>query len=565
MASISPHKSLPFVLLALVFTIGLTFASIELPYIVDDLLQRVIPTPGGDSHANASQVVKTELFISHFHLRLIGYICFALTVLLIVVGFATRKSSLAAFGAVAFMLPVFAQFAGVMFFLAGLGMLNLLWLPVLDISFELQRLGLIIRAPYDLAMWLFRQVGVNGYWPLVVLSIGGGLLIFFLGTLAWLSARARQQNVADFWVYRLSRHPQYLGWILWTYGLFLLLMRSLYPKRSWGIDASLPWLISTMVIIGVAMIEELSMSRSHGEVYDQYRTRTPFLFPLPAFIGKALHWPFRFLFGSERPESPGQVAIVLSLYTIILMGTSVLFYDGGASQLATALRSEEARRERIEAGFAELKESRSSRERYFIAGRLLKSGDAAVPYFLELLYEQDSDLRQHAADRLGELGAESAVPSLLQALDDPDQNVRRTVIRALGEIGAPEAGEHLLTLMKHPDGLTRRVAGRALASMGVQEVVPYLVDELQDSSIWVRIGAAEDLGTLGASAAASALIELLHSENPHLRRSVVVALMQIGSQEALEALRGARMDDDWEVRIYATEAVRALDSRADMR
>jgi len=563
--STSPRNTLLFILLALVFTIGLTFASIELPYLADDFLQRAISTPGGDSHASASQVVKTELFISHFQLRLIGYVCFALTVLVILVGFATRKSSLAALGAVAFMLPVFAQFAGVMFFLAGLGMLNLLWLPVLDISFDLQRLGLIIRAPYDLAMWLFRQVGVNAYWPLVILSIGGGLLIFFLGTLAWLSARARHQNVADLWVYRFSRHPQYLGWILWTYGLFLLLMRSLYPKRSWGIDASLPWLISTMVIIGVAMVEELYMSRRYGEVYEEYRKRTPFLFPVPAFIGKALRWPFRLLFGKERPESPGQVAVVLSLYTVILIGASAFFYSGGINQLAAALRSEQAQRERIEAGFVELKESRSSRERFFIAGRLVKSGEATLPYFLDLLHEEDTDLRQHAADRLGELGAESAVPSLVRALDDPDQNVRYTVIHALGEIGAPEAEEHLLELMTHPDGLTRRVAGRALASMGAQEVVPYLVAQLRDSSSWNRIGAAEDLGTLGASSAVTALIDQLNDENPHLRRSVVVALMQIGSQEALEALQVAQEDEDWEVRIYAAEAVRELESRADLR
>jgi hypothetical protein len=32
------------------------------------------------------------------------------------------------------MLPAFAQFAGVMFFLAGLGVLNAIWLPILDIT-----------------------------------------------------------------------------------------------------------------------------------------------------------------------------------------------------------------------------------------------------------------------------------------------------------------------------------------------------------------------------------------------------------------------------------------------
>jgi protein-S-isoprenylcysteine O-methyltransferase Ste14 len=510
-------------LLALVFTIGLTFASVELPALLDEYLQTLIPTPGGDSHASPAQVYRTELFIGHFHLRLIGYVCFALTILLIVVGFATRRSSLAALGALAFMLPVFAQFAGVMFFLAGLGILNLLWLPVLDISFELQHFGLVIRAPYDLTMWLFHKAGLNAYWPIVYLCIGGGLLVFFLGTSAWLTARGRNQDVADFWVYKLSRHPQYLGWILWTYGLFLLLLQARYPKRSWGIDASLPWLISTMVIIGVAMVEEMNMSRRYGTPYDEYRAQTPFFLPLPGFIRRALRWPFRFLFRKERPEHLWEVASTLSLATIVLIAASALFYGGGLQRLATMLQSDQSAHERMEAVYAELRECKNSRQRYFIAGRLAEFGDASLPYFIALLHEEDPDLRQNAAERLGKLHSQAAAPPLLQALQDPDRNVRHTVMRALQEIAPQEAEGPLLTLVTDPDPLTRRVAGRTLASLGTEEVVPYLFRELRDSLVWFQIGAAEDLGTLRVVSAVPVLTEQLSSKNPHLRRSVVVA------------------------------------------
>jgi protein-S-isoprenylcysteine O-methyltransferase Ste14 len=290
------------VLLAAVFTIGLTFVTVELPYLIDHALQGAITMPNLDSHVNEMSRLQTELFISHFHLRLIGYVCFALMVAAIIVGFSTRKTGLAALGAIGFMLPVFAQFAGVMFFLSGLGLLNILWLPVLDISYELQRLGLIIRAPYDLLRSLLGAVGVNGYWPIVYFFLGAGLLLFFLGTFAWLSARARKQPVADFWVYRLSRHPQYLGWILWSYGVYLLLLQR-YPKRSWGIDASLPWLLSTLAIIGVAMLEELNMRKRHGAAYETYRRSAPFLFPVPSFFEKIFAFPVRALFKKSEPVS----------------------------------------------------------------------------------------------------------------------------------------------------------------------------------------------------------------------------------------------------------------------
>ena len=303
-----PVQTVSLVVLALVFTIGLSFASVELPYLVDEAVQNSVATPGFDSQADEVSRLKTELFISHYHLRTIGYLCLGSILVLIGLGFATRRSGFAALGALAFMLPVFAQFAGVMFFLAGLGLLNVVWLPVLDVSFGLSGLGAVIRAPFDALRWVLGLFGLNGYWPIVYSFIGSGLLIFFLGTLAWLQARARKEGVAVSWVYRLSRHPQYLGWILWSYGVYLLLLQNRYPRRSWGISANLPWLISTVVIIGVAMMEELNMRRAHGENYEAYRRRAPFLIPAPAFVERLFATPFRMLFGKGRAERRREVA-----------------------------------------------------------------------------------------------------------------------------------------------------------------------------------------------------------------------------------------------------------------
>jgi protein-S-isoprenylcysteine O-methyltransferase Ste14 len=212
--------------------------------------------------------------MDHYHFRIIGYVCFGLMVLLIVVGFASGKAGLSTFGAMLMFLPVFAQFAAVMFFLAGLGFLNLAWLPVLDVSFDVGRLGDIVYFPYDVLISLFRGWGVGIHQALVYLAIGSGLLVFVLGTLAWFVARQRKKSVADFWVYRVSRHPQYLGWIVWSYGMLLALKRVNYPKRSWGIPASLPWLLSVMVIVGVALLEERKMKRLSAETYEEYRKKT---------------------------------------------------------------------------------------------------------------------------------------------------------------------------------------------------------------------------------------------------------------------------------------------------
>ena len=364
------------VFLALVFTVGLSFASVELPYLVDQAIIDAVPTPDLDSHSDEVTLIKTEFFISHYHLRAIGYACFGVILLLIGTGFATRRSGFAALGALAFMLPVFAQFAGVMFFLAGLGLLNIVWLPVLDVSFALSGLGAAIRAPYDFLRWVIGLFGVNGYWPIVYFFIGSGLLIFFLGTLAWLQARARKEGVAKSWVYRISRHPQYLGWIVWTYGLFLLLLQLRYPRRSWGISASLPWLISTMVIIGVAMMEEMNMRKRHGEEYESYRRSAPFLFPLPSFIERAFALPFRILFRKDRADRRREVAVVLTLYTLLIIGASSLSYGNGWDRLASRFRSDEAQREYLASIVAEIRTEENWRRQSALTRSLGLHGDS---------------------------------------------------------------------------------------------------------------------------------------------------------------------------------------------
>jgi protein-S-isoprenylcysteine O-methyltransferase Ste14 len=549
------------VLLAAVFTIGLTFATVEVPHLIDDVLKDVITTPSLDSHADEISVLKTELFISHFNLRLIGYACFSLMLLAIVAGFATRKTGLATLGAVGFMLPVFAQFAGVMFFLAGLGWLNVVWLPLLDISFELQTMGSVIRAPFDLLMWLFRLLGINGYWPIVYLFLGSGLLLFFLGTFAWLSARARKQDVADFWVYKLSRHPQYLGWILWSYGVYLLLLQMLYPKRSWGIDASLPWLLSTLVIIGVAMMEELNMRQRFGAAYESYRRSAPFLFPIPRFVERLFALPTRLLFKKQEPGRMREVAVVLSLYAALLIGASAFFYSGGLNRTAEILTSGTAAQ--LEELAAQLVDEPNSRAKYFIARRLTAYGDPAVDYFIPLLESEQIDVRILAADQLRAIPSERAVPALIAALDDSVTNVRVNAVRALGAIGSQECSEPLISLLDDPEALVQRMAIRSLAQLGADQILEKAEETLHDPSPWIRVSIVESLGILGSDEALPLVIERLTDEEPMVRRSAVVALLTIGSPQAHEALIQASRDEDWEVRLYAEETLKQLDGQPE--
>ena len=97
-------------LLALVFSIALMFAFIELPRLIDSLLQNNVGFPGFDHGAGEQEAFKTDLYINSLHLRWIGYGSLLIIVIFIILGFTTRKKAFAWAGAISLFLPVFGQF-----------------------------------------------------------------------------------------------------------------------------------------------------------------------------------------------------------------------------------------------------------------------------------------------------------------------------------------------------------------------------------------------------------------------------------------------------------------------
>lgn len=85
-------RNLILFLISVVFSVALIFAFIELPRLLDNLLQNNVGFPGFDHGASEVETYKTELYIKALHLRLICYISLAIVLTFIVLGFVTRKS-----------------------------------------------------------------------------------------------------------------------------------------------------------------------------------------------------------------------------------------------------------------------------------------------------------------------------------------------------------------------------------------------------------------------------------------------------------------------------------------
>jgi len=262
--------------LAIIFSAALMFAFVELPVLLDTALAEKIEFPGLDHGRDTISAYKTDIYISALNLRWIGYTCLALVIIFIIIGFITKRSGWGLAGAFALFLPVFGQFAMSMFFLAGLGMLRVGWMPFWDISWNVLDMGNVIYIPFWILMWVFRQFDYWAQPELAWFFMGLGAFLFTWGVLVWMQARFGKKGVAKSWIYRISRHPQYLGWIIWSYGLILYSPLVNQMKKSWGMTSSLPWLLMTMIIIAICMLEELNMHEKYGEQYDEYRKRSPF-------------------------------------------------------------------------------------------------------------------------------------------------------------------------------------------------------------------------------------------------------------------------------------------------
>ncbi|MEJ2596401.1 MAG: isoprenylcysteine carboxylmethyltransferase family protein, partial [bacterium] len=218
----SKGRDILLLILAIIFSVALIFAFIELPRWIDSLLQQSGSFPGFDQGAGEENAYRSELFINALYLRWIGYGSLILVLLFIVLGFVTRKSSWAWAGAFVLFLPVFGQFALSMFFLSGLGILRAGWLPLMETGFPVLNLGLVIYVPYWVLLWFFGLFNWYAHDFIAWLFMSFGAFLFVWGVFTWLQNRFGKSKMSTNFLYRYSRHPQYLGWILWSYGFMLL-------------------------------------------------------------------------------------------------------------------------------------------------------------------------------------------------------------------------------------------------------------------------------------------------------------------------------------------------------
>ena len=306
------------------FSLALVYASVEIIRVVNEWMLGFVPDCVILEDFPRCQELESILRIS-------GYVGLISIFIIICLGFLINKTKLSLLGSLALYLPTIGYFAFTMFFLAGVGVLRFLWIPFID-SEIFVRLGLITYAP----VWVINAV-VTWVAKLVMPELSGdffipicftfmliGLMIFFSSTVTWVKDRLQHTTLSTGGMYRFSRHPQYLGFIIWSYGL-LSLASVVEGGRGWSPPApGLPWLIAVAIILSVALTEEIELRNRLGSVYVQYAERTPFIILMPRILKDVITYPTRILIGKEIPTTRREVLVVICVYFTLVMIASLI-------------------------------------------------------------------------------------------------------------------------------------------------------------------------------------------------------------------------------------------------
>ncbi|MBU4233200.1 MAG: HEAT repeat domain-containing protein [Desulfobacterales bacterium] len=232
--------------------------------------------------------------------------------------------------------------------------------------------------------------------------------------------------------------------------------------------------------------------------------------------------------------------------------------------------------------------------RYFSARSVGRQGLPEATPILTRLIQQDPapQVRIAAIEALGRIGGLKAIATLAPLAEHDDLDLARAALTALGNIGHPQALGILLSVIRSPDSLRREEAVRALGERGgsaAEHALLRVADTDQDHQ--VRRLAIQTLAHLGTPAAIGGLLELcvqpdrredciaalvklnptripllvpgLRYGRPEVRRAAVEVLARLKHPEATDQILAALKDQDREVRLAATLALKHYGSTQD--
>ena len=312
--SIQPTSKTDFfitILFSSILTLGfIGFAFYVSTVFFQFLMMALVPSPWDYLGKDPAKVAWIETLKVFFFIGLI------IMIILVVLGLFIKRFKLSFVSSVTLLLPIFGYLSISMTWLSGLSALLMLWLPIAENYPEILHLGDCVFFPVYMTIY----GGWQFLFPVLIMLIG--IFLFFLGVLSWIRGESSKYEYVSFLIYRYSRHPQYLGYSMATYGMLILI--GFRPGlENWFSVPTLFWLLSTICIIGVAIHEENTLLAMDNPDYRKWRDHTAFMIPFPRFISNLFLIPLKVILKKSWPENDREIVIAQSIYFVLFSILSI--------------------------------------------------------------------------------------------------------------------------------------------------------------------------------------------------------------------------------------------------
>ena len=166
---------------------------------------------------------------------------------------------------------------------------------------------------------------------------------------------------------------------------------------------------------------------------------------------------------------------------------------------------------------------------------------------------------------LGRLDPAGNFDLLKNALDDENPDVRRMALEALGAQRPilPEYSEAMSSRLYDPSNEVRHALVQILGDSGQEEFIPVFLEALKDEDDWVRVRGLEALGRLKVEAVVPEILEIIRGDNILLAIKAVDALVEIGGDQAFNALLAALESGNADLQNAVEEALAKLDAQKE--
>jgi steroid 5-alpha reductase family enzyme len=150
-----------------------------------------------------------------------------------------------------------------------------IFLPAMSMNFLI---GCVI---YAFANAPKANISHISYWSGISMMLGGALFaaIADIQKYHFSTAKKNEGRVVDVGLWALSRHPNYLGEVVFWWGAFLV---NFSAGILWTVISPIVLTMSVLFITGIPQVEK-NMHEQYGQKYEEYARRVPVFFPIPFF------------------------------------------------------------------------------------------------------------------------------------------------------------------------------------------------------------------------------------------------------------------------------------------